>query len=135
MIVDPISIKGLREFQAALKATDAGLPKQLRVVFNDAAEVVATDARRRVTARTGRAKGTIKVASQQRRAIVNAGGRKAPYYPWLDYGGRVGRDRSVARPWRPDGRYLFPTYRNSRQAILRTVDGALAKLYDDSGLD
>lgn len=135
MLVEPVRIKGLREFQAQLRAIDEDLPKQLRVVFNDAAELVAADARRRVPTRSGRAKASIKVASQQRKVAVKAGGTRARYYPWLDYGGRVGRKRSVRRVFRPDGRYLYPAYRRHRDDVIDLAAAGMERLARDAGLE
>jgi hypothetical protein len=133
--VDPIKIKGVREFQAALKAMDGESQKQLRVVFNSVAETIAAGARRRVPTRTGRAKASIKVASGQREAKIKGGGGKAGYYPWLDFGGRTGRKKSVRRPFVERGRYLYPTYDASRPQIQAALEKALADLARTAGLE
>lgn len=130
-IVDPIRVDGLTDLQTAAAKAEGDAARYLHAALEEIADLVATGARRGVPRKTGRAASSIRATG----TTFTAGGSRAPYYPWLDWGGKVGRKRSISRPWRPDGRYLFPTYRNSRQAILRTVDGALAKLYDDSGLD
>ena len=113
---DAIRIEGLREFQRGLKAMDRDLPKVLRMAFNDAADIVVDDARPRVPSRTGRAKGTVKARSTQTAARVAGGGNKASYYPWLDFGGRVGRRRSVRRPFLPKGRYIYNAYFRARDS-------------------
>lgn len=113
---DAVRIEGLREFQRGLKALDKDLPKALRLAFNEAADIVVDDARPRVTSRTGRARGTVKARSTQTAARVVGGGNRAPYYPWLDFGGRVGRRRSVKRPFLKNGRYIYNAYFKARDA-------------------
>lgn len=133
--IDPIKIKGLIEFQRALKAVEDGAQKQLRVVFNAVAETVAGGARRRVPTKTGKAKASVKVASSQREAIVKAGGARVPYYPWLDFGGRVGINKSVSRPFVTGGRYLYPSYDASRASIGPALERGLVELVRDAGLE
>lgn len=133
--IDPIKIKGLREFQAALKQMDGETQKQLRVVFNSVAETVAAGARRRVPTKTGKAKGSVKVASSQREAIVKAGGKSVSYYPWLDFGGRVGIKKSVERHFVTEGRYLYPSYAANRSSIQPAVAEGLVQLARDAGLE
>ncbi len=133
--IAPIHIAGLRDLQAALKQLDGESQKLLRVTLNDAAETVAAGARRRVPTRTGKAKASIRVASSQREAKVKAGGTKAPYYPWLDYGGKTGIKRSVHRPFVTGGRYIYPTYHSNRDSIRRALSESIGKLIRQAGLD
>lgn len=133
--IDPIKVKGLIEFQRALKAVEDGAQKQLRVVFNAVAETVAGGARRRVPTKSGKAKASVKVASSQREAIVKAGGARVAYYPWLDFGGRVGIHKSVSRPFVQGGRYLYPSYDASRASIGPALERGLVELVRDAGLE
>ena len=135
MDVEPIRIDGLRELQAALRQIDGESQKKLRLVLNDAAELVADRARRTVPSDSGAARKSVKVKSSQREARVTGGSRRAPYYPWLDYGGRVGIDRSVSRPFRREGRYLYPAYRKEHGDVLARLEAGLADLVRDQGLD
>lgn len=133
--IDPVKIRGLRELQKALRDLDGESQKRLRAVLNDVAETIAAGARRRVPTRTGAAKASVKVASGQREAKVKEGSAKAPYAPFLDYGGRVGRNRSVNRPFVPGGRYLYPTYHANKAGIAPALEKALNALVEDAGLD
>lgn len=133
--IDPIKIKGLVEFQRALKAIDGEAQKQLRVVFNTVAETVAGGARRRVPTKTGRAKASVKVASSQREARVKAGGARVPWYPWIDFGGRVGIHKSVSRPFVSGGRYLYPSYFANKDSIYPALEKGLVALVHDAGLE
>ncbi len=132
--VDPIKIDGLRDFQAALRQMDGETQKQLRVVLNTAADIVVTDARRGFPTRTGRAKATVKASSGQREASVKLGSTKAPYAPWLDYGGRVGRNKSVSRPFVRQGRYLYPAYHAHKTEIRAVLERELVELAKRAGL-
>lgn len=134
MAVDPIRIDGLRDLQAALRNIDGQAQKQLRVVLNDTAELVVRSARRKVPTGSGAAAKSVKVRSSQREARVVAGGRRAPYYPWLDFGGKVGRRRSVSRAYRNEGRYLYPAYSRHRRVILATLEKGVVDLARKQGL-
>jgi hypothetical protein len=114
-VAEAVSIVGLAEFRKGIKAMDRDLPKAVRIAFNDAADLIVSDARPEVASRSGRAKGTVKARSTQTSARVSGGSGRAPYYPWLDFGGRVGRRGSVRRPYLTKGRYIYAAYdRRSR---------------------
>jgi hypothetical protein len=130
-----IQITGIKEFQASLRKMDADLPKQLRLALNKASEMVIDYARPQVPSRSGAAKASLKVRSSQREARVAAGGRKAPYYPWLDFGGHVGRRRSVSRPFYTEGRYIYPSLRKNREEITKVMAEALTDLAKNAGLE
>ena len=132
--IAPIRIEGLREFQRALKAMDGEAQKQLRVALNNVADVVTAGAARRVPRRTGTAARSLRSQSSQREARVVGGSRKVPYYGWLDFGGRVGKGRSVSRPFVRSGRYLWPTVAANRQPLEKALQAALVRLARDAGL-
>ena len=133
--IDPIKIQGLRDFQAALKAMDGESQKQLRVALNTAADLVVSGAARRVPVRTGRARASLRAQSSQREARVMGGSKKAPYYGWLDFGGRIGRDKSQRRPFVPGGRYMYPSYAANREGVERALQTALTDLVRMAGLE
>lgn len=132
---DPVRIEGLREFQRGLKSLDRDLPKALRLAFNDAADIVISDARPRVPSRSGRAKGTVRARSTQTAARVTGGGSRAPYYPWLDFGGRVGRRRSVRRPFLSEGRYIYRAFYDNRPRFLDAMTDAIMKVARSAGIE
>lgn len=133
--VAPIKITGLRDLQAALKELDGESQKLLRTTLNEVAEGVAAGARRRVPVKTGKARASVKAASSQREARVKGGGAKASYYPWLEFGGKVGRKHSVRRPYVAGGRYIYATYAANRDGIMKGLDTAVGRLIDQTGLD
>lgn len=133
-MVNRVKIDGLAEFNRNLRKLDAKAPTALRLALNDAAEVVVDYAKPRVPSRTGRARRTIKGRSTRTLARVVAGGPKAPYYPWLDFGGRVGRKGSVRRIVRKHGRYLYQGYYAKRDEFTNVLERNLRRVVAESGL-
>lgn len=135
---DAIKITGLREFTRGLRSMDRDLPKALRIAFNDAAQIIVDDARPRVPARSGRARGSVKARSTRTAARVVGGGNRAPYYPWLDFGGRVGPRGSVTRPFLGrTGRYIYNAYFKRRDSgeFQQGLSDALVKVARAAGLE
>ena len=131
-----IKITGLREFQASLRAIDSGLPKELRLVLNEASTMVIDYARPRIPSVSGRGRASLKARSSQRAARVAIGGSRAPYVPWLDFGGqgRV-RGRPPARPFIKRGRYVYAGLEANRDKITEVMEAGLARLARSAGLD
>lgn len=134
-MVGRIQVAGLREFQAQLRSMDGALPRQLRLTLNTAAQVVIDYAEPRFPRRSGRAAGSLRARSSQRLARVALGGRRAPYAPWLDFGGRVGPRRSVARPYLKDGRFVYKGLAVRRPEITEVMSTGLTQLARDAGLE
>jgi hypothetical protein len=130
-----ISIEGLSEFNRGLRKLSSDAPKGLRLALNEAAELLVDRTRREIPRRTGAAAASLKAKSTRTSARVGVGGRKAPYYPWLDFGGKTGRNRSVDRPFYSEGRYLYPTLRKIRPEIEEALRGAIVKVARDAGLE
>jgi hypothetical protein len=134
-MADAVRIDGLNEFVRNLKRLDAEVPKALRVALNDAAEIVLGYARARVPKRSGRAAASLKARSTRTAVRVAAGGRKAPYYPWLDFGGRVGRRKQTKRPFIGDGRYIYPALSAKRGEFEAAVTRALLGAAESAGIE
>lgn len=132
-----IRIDGLAAFSRNLKRLDTDLPKALRLALNQAADVVVNDARPRVPRRSGRAQSSINARSTRTAVRVAEGGSRAPYMPWLDYGGRVGRKKSVLRPFHKEGRYVYPAYIKLRDSgqIERILTAALLDVARQAGVE
>lgn len=133
--MQPVRIDGVKEFQRALRDVDANLPKQMRVIFNAATGVVIDWAVPRIPRRTGRAASSVKARSSQREARVAMGGRRAPYMPWLDFGGKTGPGGSVVRPYRREGRYLYAGLDAKHEALTQIMTKGLADLGRQAGLE
>ena len=130
-----VQVKGLVEFQRALKQLDGESQKQLRLVFNDAAELVAGRASRLVPVNSGKARRSVRALSTQREGRVAGGSGRVPYYPWLDFGGSVGRKRSVRRKFLRDGRYIYASYNRLRPQVIERLEEGMTRLIKEAGLD
>lgn len=133
---DAIRIDGLKEFQRALKTMDDQLPKQIRVILNRATQVVIDWAVPRIPKKTGRAAASVKARSSQREARVAMGGRRAPYMPWLDFGGQ-GRNpgKPAPRPFIRKGRYLYAGLDAKHDDVTEIMTKGLAELAESAGLE
>lgn len=136
-MTDAIKVEGLAEFTRNLKKLDSDLPKALRMAFNQAADVVVQDARAGMPARSGKAKASLKAKSTQTATRISLGGNRAPYAPWLDFGGHVGKNRSVRRPFLKEGRYLYNAYFRHRDSgrIQEELTKALLDVARQAGVE
>ena len=133
-MTDAVKIDGLNEFRNNLKRLDRELPKALRLAFNEAADIVVQGARPGIPSKTGKAKSTVKAKSTQTFSRVSGGGNKAPYYPWLDFGGKVGRNKSVRRPFLKDGRYIYDSYFRNVNRYTEVLERALLDVAAQAGV-
>jgi hypothetical protein len=130
-----VQIDGLKDVQKALKAVDKTAPKALRVGLNEVAGFVIKKALPLVPSRTGAARRSWKARSTRTESRISYGGPKAPYAPWLDFGGRVGKKKSVVRPFIKEGRYLYPTVKKHRTDIQAIGQEKLTEALREAGLD
>jgi hypothetical protein len=133
--IEPIKIEGLAEFNRNLKKLDSDLPKVLRLAHNEAAQLIVDYAKPRVPRRTGRAAGTIKARSTRTESRVSGGSKRVPYYGWLDFGGRVGRKRSIQRPFIKQGRYLYPALSANYDKFAQLLTDALVDVARQAGIE
>lgn len=135
MAVEPITMVGFKEFRKSLKEVNADLPKAVRVAFNESAQLVVDAAQPKITTKSGRARGSVRVASTQTKAQVKGGGSKASYYPWLDFGGRTGAHGNAHRPFIGDGRYMYKAYFGLRDSgdFDEVVAGSLKEIAEAAG--
>ena len=129
MATDAIKVEGLNEFAKAVRRIDPDLAKEIRVVLNTAADTIVMRTVRKVPRRSGRAAGSVKAKSTRTLARVAGGSSRAPYYPWLDFGGRVGRGGGVKRQFRKRGRYMYIAYFRARDS------GEFADLMEEGLID
>ena len=130
-----VSVTGLAEFNRGLRKLDKEAPKGLRLALNQVTNMLIDKTRPKVPKQTGAAANSLMARSTRTSARVSVGGRKAPYYPWLDFGGRTGRNRSVVRPFYSEGRYLYPTLREIRPQIEAALESKLRDVARNSGLE
>lgn len=142
MIGAKVQVRNLREITAAMKAANDGVPGRLKEYLLPVAQDVARVAAARVPRDTGAAAGTVTARATQRGAGVSFGGAKAPYFPWLDFGGSTGRGHvprkagsgSVKRAMPLGGRYVYPAIEDSRDRIERGAMDAVLKAALDARL-
>lgn len=136
MTVAKIEVTGLRDLQRALREVDAQLPKQLRLVLNEASELVLGYARSHIPSRTGKARSSLKARSSQREARVALGSRAAPYGGWLDFGGEGRRKgRPTHRTFIREGRYVYKGLAVHRSDVQGILAKGLADVARGAGLE
>jgi hypothetical protein len=130
-----IEVGGLAALNRGLRAIDSEAPKQLRLTFNEAAETLVERTRPEIPSVTGAARASMKARSTRTSARVAVGGKRAAYYPWLDFGGegRV-KGRPAPRPFLKDGRYVYPTLRRIRPEIEQMLADGLSAVIANVGL-
>lgn len=131
-----IRIGGLSQLSRALRAVDAGAPKQLRLGLNDGANLLVDRTKPKIPSDSGAAKRSMVARSTRTAARVAVGGRKAPYFPWLDFGGE-GRvaGRPAHRAFLAEGRYVYPTLRQHKPEIEDLLQDRLELVVRDAGLE
>jgi hypothetical protein len=131
-----VDIKGLDEFRQSLKAMDAGTQKMMRLVFADAVGLVIDWARPRMPSKSGRARGSIKAQLGDRRSSIALGGSRAPWAPWLDFGGEGKRaGRPPKRPFIREGRYVYQGLKIKRAEVLEALSAGIDRLAREAGFE
>lgn len=131
---DAIRVTGLKELQKSLKDIETAAPRELRLVLNNAAGLVVAAARPLIPTDTGAARNSLRVTSTQKAARVSGGSARAPYYGWLDFGGKVGPRKSIKRTFVKQGRYLYPSYYKNKAEIQESLIKGLTELCESKGL-
>jgi hypothetical protein len=133
--IEPIRIAGLADFNRNLRKLSSELPKALRLAHNEGATLVADTARPKVASRSGRAAKTVKPKSTRTESRVTGGSARAPYYPWLDFGGRVGPNKSVHRTFYGGGRYLYPSLAEKYDDLAILLEQSLLEVARTAGVE
>lgn len=133
---EKIRVVGLSQLSRAVRKVDAEAAKQLRLVGNEAANLLIEKTSQQIPTVSGRARSSLKAQSTRTSARVAVGGSRAPYYPWLDFGGE---GRVAGRPGRREfikgGRYLYPTLAKEGTAIAKLLQDGLVATAKSAGLD
>lgn len=131
-----VEVGGLAQLNRGLRALDAGAPKELRLALNEAAQLLVDRTRPKIPQVTGAARRSLVARSTRTSARVGVGGKKAPYYPWLDFGGQGRKPgRPPARTFLREGRYVYPTLRQERPRIEAALGEALTRVIRNAGLE
>jgi hypothetical protein len=130
-----IAVGGLAQLNRGLRALDNDAPKALRVALNEAAQLLVDRARPEVPSVSGAARRSMVARSTRTSARVAVGGKRAPYFPWLDFGGegRV-KGRPAARPFIREGRYIYPTLGRIRPEIEAQLQESISAVIRGAGL-
>ena len=131
-----VHVVGLADLNRSLRKIDKDAPKQLRIALNSAAELLADRVRPQIPTDSGAARRSLKVASTRTAARIAVGGKRAAYYPWLDFGGQGRkRGRPGKREFIREGRYIYPTLARIRPDIEKQLQEALDDVVTAAGLD
>lgn len=128
-----VRVANQRELDAAFRNLEPAARKELAVGLTKVAEIVRRVAVSKIPRLTGAARASLKVRKSARSVRLAAGGGKAPYYPWLDFGGRVGRNNATLRPFLKEGRFIYPTLRERRLEITKAVEDAVEAAWRKEG--
>lgn len=85
--------------------------------------------------RTGKLAASIQPASTQKTGrVAYSQPASVPYAGFIEFGGAVGRNKSVKRPFVRGGRYLFPAAEAEREPVFDTLSTELDRLIRRAGL-
>lgn len=137
-----IQVRNMREVTAALRRSAEDGQKNLARYLLPIAQMVAREAASMVPRDSGAAAASLSASATHTGARVSFGGSTAPYYPWLDFGGTVGRGHkrgvpwsgSVGRPFIVGGRYVYPTIEANRDEIEQAALDAILRAAIDAQL-
>lgn len=161
-----MAMPGLADLSASLRRVAPETKAEFQRELREIGKMVQTDAQGLMSFKrpTGKAKRSVKVKVVSRRGFegvqISEGGPVAPYTPWLDFGGSVGRGRrssarvtligggrvqvqrtgsrgsgSVVRPYIKDGRYLYPAYYRRYDDMVKATLEAVRKAAQRAGLE
>lgn len=130
-----VEIRGLRELAAAFKQLDSELPKAMKARLHSIVTTIAGAAAGFVPVRTGKAAASVRPRSTAKGAGIAFGGPSAEYFPWLNFGGKVGKGKSVQREMVLPDRYIYTTIGMFRGEILEGVDGAIRDTAVQAGFE
>ena len=137
-----IRVEGLGQLRRALRQVEDPAPLgELRQGLKQAADIVATEAKRRIPSRSGRARSAVRAVSSGNQALVVGGKKNVPYYGWLDFGSRTpvtGNPRTVG-PWSGSGtgpsggRFIYPAIEAKERQVVDAIDDAVGAVLRKAG--
>lgn len=134
-----VVFEGLKEFKKALKQVDADLPKEMKSEFKAIASLIAEKVAAKVpVGKTGKARASVKPRASLTYAAIVGGQGKAPYMPWLDFGGTRARSdgtHASTRPFIKTGRYMYPTILEEREIIEAAAERAIVTVARKAGFE
>lgn len=131
-----VEVGGLAQLSRGLKEIDAGAPKELRIALNSVSDLLIEHVRPKIPSVSGAARRSLVARSTRTSARVAVGGKRAPYFPWLDFGGQGRRPgRPAPREFIREGRYVYPTLRQIRPKIEAQLQDAITAVVRNAGLE
>lgn len=131
VVSETVAVEGLRELMRDLRRLDRESAKELRLALKTAGSEAVDEIRRRMPARTGRMRSSVRALASAQGVTLKAGGRRAPYERWMDFGGVLkpsGRRRGYRRrPVVQGGRYVYPGVAAARARVTRRLERTLAE--------
>lgn len=140
-----IKVKGLVEFQRALREADKALPRELKRAMDtiatkillplilakmEAEFVLPLGDKKDHRHRSGKLRASVRAVSQQRAGIVKEGVAATPYAGWWEFGGSTHSSRGMTeRKFVHEGRTLYPSLYESTPAIALEMDRVLGELH------
>lgn len=138
----PQIIVDTRELVKALKEVDKELPKELRRGFLKIAARVAGDVAQKLPkGPSGNLSKKVRPRASQRGAGITWPRTSIPYAGFIEFGNVTGRGGGVGpgdshpRPFRQEGRYIFPTVEAQRDRIVGEIEDVIAGVIKKAGLD
>lgn len=130
-----VKVEGLKAFTRSLRDMDRELPKAVRLANNRIVQIIVDGVQPDIPVRSGKARASVKAKSTRTAARISAGSKRAPYYGWLDFGGKTGIDGSVKRPFYKQGRYIYPTYSANQDRVVEVMVEEYTAIARDAGLE
>ncbi len=106
-----ITVTNLDDYRAGIDQLAGDMDDVFDRTGEELADLVVTGARRGFPTESGRAAGSVTAQPDGGRPAVGFDIGRAEHGPWIDFGGRVGRNHSVLRPYSDEGRYVIPALR------------------------
>ena len=131
-----VRVRGTAKLAAEIGLLKGRLPRVVKQAARDAAKPVLRDTKAMVPigpAKGGHAKSSLRIVTSRGGIAIRGGGGRFPYYPWLEFGGGVGRNKRTFRQRAPGGRYLFPALRANRANIEKAMNRNIVRAARDSG--
>ncbi len=126
-----ITFSELREFSDRLKRIS--LPKIVLDAQREVAQIVTRQAIPKIPSLTGNARGSVVITETGKGVNITAG-VGVPYFGWLDFGGSVGPNKSVKRPYLRTGRYIWRSFADNRTVIMEKMEKAIAIGFENEGI-
>lgn len=130
-MADAIRIQGLDEFRQSLAAVEPAAAIQMATQAAGAA--IIADAKARVPRDSGAAQASIRGEQTPAGFTVVGGGGRAPYFGWLEYGGRL--RQGPDRPRDRDGRYIGGAFKRYEPQLQPALEAALTDELESAGLE